>query len=79
MLLLSHQNQLFENNFKFLSPKEKVAMMAWSTRNEGKACNTVGGSKIRGSLGKSRIVTRTENIKKIFHQYLPGNTLENMF
>ena len=53
-------------------------MMACSTRNKAKACNTVGGSKIRGSLGKSRMVTRTKNIK-IFHQYIAENTLENMF
>ena len=78
MLLLSHQNQHLDNNFKFVSPKEKVAMTAWNTRNEAKTCNTVGGSKIRGSLGKSRMVTRTKNIK-MFHQYIAENTLENMF
>ena len=78
MLLLSHQNQLLETKFKFCSPKEKVAMTAWSTRNEAKACNTVGGTSFRGSLDKSRMVSRTKNIK-MFHQYLPENTLENKF
>ena len=45
-------------------------MMAWSTKNEAKACKTVGSASLRGSLDKSRIVSRTENFK-MFHQYLP--------
>ena len=53
-------------------------MMAWSTRNEAKACNTVGSASFRGSLDKSRIESRTKNIK-MFHQYLPENTLEIKF
>ena len=53
-------------------------MTALSTRNEAKACNTVGGASLRGSLDKSRIVSRTKNIK-MFHPYLPENTLEVKF
>ena len=53
-------------------------MMAWSTRIEAKACNTVGGASFRGSLDKSRMVSRTKNIK-MFHQSLQENTLDNKF
>ena len=52
-------------------------MAAWSTKNEAKTCNTVGGASFRGSLDKSRMVSK-KNIK-IFHQYLPENNLEIIF
>ena len=57
MLLLSHQinYKIFFPNF-FLSPKEKVAMTAWTTKNEAKAYNTVGGASLRGGLDKSRML-----------------------
>ena len=50
-------------------------MMAWSTRNEAKACKIVGSAIFRGSLDKSRMESKTKNTK-MFHQYLPENTLE---
>ena len=37
-------------------------MTAWSTRN-AKACNIVGSDSFRGSLDKSRMESRTKNIK----------------
>ena len=61
-----------------LSPKEKVAMTAWSARNEAKACNTVGSARYRGSLDESRMESRTKNVK-MFYQYIPEKTPEIKF
>ena len=63
----------FRINF---GPREVLKLKI--TRNEAKACNTVGGPSFRGSLDKSRMVSRTKNIK-MFHQYLSENTLANTF